>query len=242
MQALFVHFCEFHEVPKSWKQVYSKYGTLKIVRIARHKRGKGNRVFFSPFGPKLKRQKTQEITITQGFFPKTQQFFPQNSNFRQILREKGWIPTKNRQFWSKLNRNSRIFFRNSSFFSQNSIFRQVHLTYLPMNGWKKTSALTASTESALILAYFSIWWVLGILVFSPYKKACMCSLRVVIDYNIHLPRWGGTRPRHPMGVNRRFVSTIRRRGSRLWNRQLGDLWRDEVTASAKHYLLLLFSL
>ena len=189
-------------------------------------------------GKKLKKSR-----LLKFFFWKLNYFSPKTQIFVKFWGEKVEFRQKLQQFWSKLNRNSRIFFRNSSFFSQNSIFRQVHLTYLPMNGWKKTSALTASTESALILAYFSIWWVLGILVFSPYKKACMCSLRVVIDYNIHLPRWGGTRPRHPMGVNRRFVSTIRRRGSRLWNCQLGDLWSDEVTASAKHYLIvILFSL
>ena len=85
------------------------------------------RVFFSPFGPKLKRQKTQEITITQGFFLKTQLFFPKNSNFegKRLNFDKNF---------SSFDQNSRIFFRNSSFFPQNSIFRQIHLTYLPMNG------------------------------------------------------------------------------------------------------------
>ena len=36
-----------------------------------------DRDLFSTFGPKLKWQKTQEITITQGFFPKTRPIFSQ---------------------------------------------------------------------------------------------------------------------------------------------------------------------
>ena len=66
------------------------------------------RVFFSPFGPKLKRQKTQEITITQGFFPKTQ-------NFGKFWGEKV-------EFWQKIGSFDKNSTKTQGFFSETQAF------------------------------------------------------------------------------------------------------------------------
>ena len=73
---------------------------------------------FSSFGPKLNWQKTQEITIIQGFFPKIKRLFPKTQVFGKVLA----FSTCSTQKLTSIDQNSMIFCWNSMIFYRNSSF------------------------------------------------------------------------------------------------------------------------
>ena len=75
-------------------------------------------VSFSSFGPRLNWQKTQEITIIPGFFPKIKRLFPKTQVFGNVLA----FSTCSTQKLTSIDQNSMIFFWNSMMFYRNSSF------------------------------------------------------------------------------------------------------------------------